>query len=163
MKTINEIIHNNATNFNISADIIKSIIVKESGMKVFAGRYEKGFYKKLLEGKTLEELKGHIPKTITRETEYILRATSFGLMQIMGQVAREKGFACESLIELCKPELNIFYGCRHFKYLLDMKHGDIEKALLNWNGGGNPNYGKDVIAINNIRGFNKYNWDITGY
>ncbi len=163
MKTLHELVCENAQRFELPPDIIKSIIYKESNGNVFAGRYEKGFFSKYLDGKTLEKLGGHIPSTITKDTEYMLRATSFGFMQIMGQVARERGFALESLIEVCKPELNIYYGCKHFKYLLNMKGGDIEKALLNYNGGGDPEYGKDIIAINNSRRFNKIDWNVTGY
>lgn len=165
MQTFNEIIKRSSQTFEIPEELIKSIIIKESGVRIYAVRYEPAFTRNYLidkdtgKLKSLEKLGGHIPKEINKTTEYVLRSASFGLMQVMGQVAREKGFSKESLLELCNPELNIYFGCRHFKYLLDMKMGDVGKALLNWNGGGNPNYAKEVLEINNTRGYEKFDWE----
>jgi soluble lytic murein transglycosylase-like protein len=51
---------------------------------------------------------------ITVETERQLQKFSYGLMQIMGSVAREYGFA-DSLALLIDPFRSLEYGCRHLK------------------------------------------------
>jgi soluble lytic murein transglycosylase-like protein len=166
MKTLNEIIKRNSQTFEIPENLIKSIIVQESGCRVWAIRYEPAFTRRHLTDKetgqlkSLEKLKGHIPKGINRTTEYMMRATSFGLMQVMGQVAREYGFSKDSLVELCVPELNIYFGCSHFKRLLNLRDGDISRALLNWNGGGNPEYANEVLDKMNMKVYEKFNWGV---
>ena len=53
------------------------------------------------------------------------RATSWGLMQIMGQTARERGFRGE-FGELLTPEIGLYWGCRQLNVLKERyfaKHG----------------------------------------
>jgi soluble lytic murein transglycosylase-like protein len=83
--------------------------------------------------------------TISETTERRWRATSFGLMQVMGQVARERGFTGEWLTELTNPEVGIEYGCRELKRRLDLAHGDVHSGLLGYNGGGDPAYPSKVL------------------
>jgi hypothetical protein len=45
-------------------------------------------------------------------TEFDCQRTSYGLMQIMGAVARELGFI-GAFSGLLKPEVNLHYGCSH--------------------------------------------------
>lgn len=52
--------------------------------------------------------------TITYETEYCHQATSWGLGQVMGSVAREHGFD-DHLPMLCIPEIGLKYMCKHIK------------------------------------------------
>ena len=51
---------------------------------------------------------------ITVDTEKQLQKFSYGLMQVMGSVAREYGFA-DSLALLVDPFRSLEYGCRHLK------------------------------------------------
>ena len=60
-----------------------------------------------------EEL--HLPG-YTAITEQILQRTSWGLMQIMGAVARERGFR-DWLTGLCDPAVNLEWGCRHLRWM----------------------------------------------
>jgi len=86
-----------------------------------------------------EEL--HLPG-YTAITEQILQRTSWGLMQIMGAVARERGFR-DWLTGLCDPAVNLEWGCRHLRWMIDhnnayglpdyrIKPEDLAAA---WNGG----------------------------
>lgn len=163
MKTINQIIKENSKTFDISEELIKSIILQESSLKVWVTRYEPNFFIKYIQNRKTSDLKGHFPRFISKDTEFNQRSTSFGLMQIMGQVAREMGYSKDSLIELVKPELNIYFGCKFFRRLLDIKNNDIRKALLNWNGGGNKYYPDEVLSRKASNNFLNYNWEITGY
>lgn len=54
----------------------------------------------------------------TPATEFIQQQTSFGLMQVMGAVARELGMA-RPLVALCETTTGIEYGCRQLRRLAD--------------------------------------------
>ena len=129
----------------VEPNLICAVIHQESAGKPYAVRYEPAFYKKYVEAKTAKTLLGHVPTTCSLETEKQLRSTSFGLMQMMGQVLRERGFRAEFLTEALDPAVNIKFGSEFLRHLLD-KNGSTEKALLRWNGGGNPDYGKEVLG-----------------
>jgi len=52
------------------------------------------------------------------QTELLHQQTSVGLMQIMGATARERGYR-GWLTELCDPAVNLEWGCRHLRWMLD--------------------------------------------
>ena len=82
---------------------------------------------------------------IPSETEARARAFSWGLMQVMGQVARENGFAGASLAALCDPGTGLDVGCRVLARKLAAAEGNVTRALLLWNGGTNPSYPDAVL------------------
>lgn len=129
----------------ISVELLAAVIHQESGGNPFAVRYEPAFLKRYLEDKTKKTIGGYVPARCSWQTEVQMRSTSFGLMQLMGQVARERGFQGEFLTELCDPAVNLKWGSELLQTLLH-KHDTTEKALLRWNGGGDPNYGKKVLG-----------------
>jgi len=117
-----------ATNHNVDAFIIAAIIQKESEGDQYACRYE-GHYKYLFKPQFFAK-----KNRISLETETTLQKTSFGLMQIMGAVAREDGHEKE-LVELAaKPELALDLSVKHFKKFLD-KYGKLEDAVSAYNAG----------------------------
>ena len=84
----------------ISANLLAAVVHQESGGNPFAVRYEPAFLKKYLEDKTKKTIGGYVPTKCSWETEVYLRSVSYGAMQIMGQVARERGFKGEFLTQL---------------------------------------------------------------
>lgn len=52
-----------------------------------------------------------------QDQEWWGQRASWGLMQVMGAVARELGYREPYLPELCLPDTNIQYGCLHLKAL----------------------------------------------
>jgi len=82
-------------------------------------------------------------------TEAYARSFSWGLMQVMGAVAREEGFTGTSLAELCDPATGIDAGCKHLANIFK-RVGDVDDAkrvaLLHWNGGANEAYPNEVLA-----------------
>lgn len=56
------------------------------------------------------------PSLSTTATELWGQKASWGLLQIMGAVARERGFL-GWFPELCAPEVGIWYGMAHLNYL----------------------------------------------
>src|SRR5271154_3831229 len=73
-------------------------------------------------------------------TEEIARSISWGLMQVMGQVAREHGFEGKSLAALCDAVVGLEIGCTVLTSKLRAAAGDLVRALNLWNGGANSEY-----------------------
>jgi soluble lytic murein transglycosylase-like protein len=118
----------------IDPALVCAVCHHESGnWKPYAVRYEPTFY-----GRYIVQMK-------LSETEKTLRATSFGLMQVMGQTAREFGFNGDYLTELLEPMNGIEYGCRKLARCLDQANGDVRSALLLYNGGGDKGYPDRVL------------------
>ena len=112
-----------------------AVAEQESGWDTWAIRYEPAFFTRYV-----------APQVNLSDTERHARAFSWGLFQVMGQVARERGYTGEFLSSLCLPENGIAVGLKFLKHLLDISEGDETKALLKWNGGGRPEYATEVLA-----------------
>lgn len=124
-----------ALNMGLDPALICSICAHESdGWQQYAVRYEPAFY-----ARYIEPMHGLTP------TEATMRATSFGLTQIMGQVAREQGFDGKYLTELFDPLTNLQQGCQKFRRCLEREGGNVPAALLRYNGSGNANYSQLVL------------------
>jgi soluble lytic murein transglycosylase-like protein len=78
-------------------------------------------------------------------TEEIARSMSWGLMQVMGQVAREQGFAGKFLSALCEPVAGLDLGCAVLAAKLHAASGEVTRALELWNGGANSDYATQVL------------------
>lgn len=122
-----------AARHNLDEALVCAVVEQESGWNPWAMRYEPGFYDQ------------YVPKNLP-STEARARAFSWGLMQVMGEVARENGFTGKFLTELCQSTAGLEVGCRVLKRKLDKASGDIPKALLLWNGGARPAYADEVLA-----------------
>lgn len=108
--------------------LIYAIIETESGWNSYTVRYEP-------EWKYIVSIPDNLLKSlgITRITEEQLQKFSWGLMQIMGSVARELNFT-GLLTELVNPQTNVNLGIRHLKKFLD-KYKNIEDAIASYNAG----------------------------
>lgn len=69
------------------------------------------------------------------DQEWWAQRASWGLLQVMGAVARERGFKGAYLTQLADPATNLGIGCAHFVALLKWANGDAEMALAAYNGG----------------------------
>jgi soluble lytic murein transglycosylase-like protein len=118
--------------------LVCAVAEQESAWNPWAVRYEPGF------------LSRYVAPLYTAgkfsATEAYTRSMSWGLMQVMGQVAREFGFEESSLAELCDAAIGLDFGCRILATRLTRAKGDVPSALLAWNGGSNPNYAAEVLA-----------------
>jgi soluble lytic murein transglycosylase-like protein len=123
-----------AAKYGLEATLVAAVCEQESDWEPGAVRFEPGFLKRYVEplklGDVLEELD---------------RSTSWGLMQIMGQTARELGYAgsCPSLRD---PETAVIYGCKKLQSCFLKNGSHVATALLAYNGGGNPHYALQVMA-----------------
>jgi soluble lytic murein transglycosylase-like protein len=126
-----------AAKYGLNAAIVAAVCEQESSWNPFAVRFEPAFYERYVVPLMIAE-------TITA-TEAECRAMSFGLMQVMGQVARERGFSGRFLTELCDPDVGVDIGCRKLQKCFSV-HGDADTSLLAYNGGGNVEYASQVLA-----------------
>jgi soluble lytic murein transglycosylase-like protein len=127
-----------AAEHSLDPQLVCAVVEQESAWNPWAVRYESGF------------LSRYVAPLYTAgklsATEAYTRAMSWGLMQVMGQVAREFGFKGTSLSELCDPPAGIEFGCRILSARLARAKGDVPAALLAWNGGADANYPAEVLA-----------------
>jgi soluble lytic murein transglycosylase-like protein len=118
--------------------LVCAVIEQESSWNPWAMRYEPLFFAK------------YVASLYTNNkvsaSEAYARGFSWGLMQVMGQVARESGFDGAFLSELCDPQQGLAVGCKVLRKKFDAMAGDTTRALLAWNGGANPNYAAQVLA-----------------
>jgi soluble lytic murein transglycosylase-like protein len=135
-------------------ELVCAIVEQESAWNQWALRYEPAFYDKYIATSlTVRPRDSHVPAlgAITSPeipddpTEARARAFSWGLMQVMGQVAREHGFT-GGLASLCDPAVGLDIGCRVFSAKLAAAEGNVARALLLWNGAGNREYPAAVLA-----------------
>lgn len=122
-----------AQKFGLEPEIVCAVCEQESAWEPGAARFEPAFLRRYVEPLKFSLL------------EELDRSTSWGLMQIMGQTAVEFGFVgrCSDLRD---PEQGVLWGCKKLQRCYFI-HGAIDDtALLAYNGGGNPEYGKEVLA-----------------
>lgn len=133
--------------YEVDHKLVSAVIWQESKGNPYATRYEPGFYRRYIQGKKLKDLAGKIALIGGRSeiTELKERSTSFGLMQIMGQTAREYGFKVNELTVLLDPMVNIELGTKILADKIRKKNGDVHQGLLAWNGGGNIEYPNEVM------------------
>lgn len=134
-----------ALKYALDPAIVAAVCEQESGWNPNAIRFEPAF-----EARYIKPALPSAPTTIE-----LTKAMSFGLMQIMGEVAIELGWRGKFLTELCDPDIGVEYGCRKLEKCFAAmrqrssamaKPDDPEGALLIYNGGGNTFYGKQVLA-----------------
>lgn len=132
---LEELITLAANKHNIPFENVAAIIWQESKGNPLAHRYEDEFYQRYLESKSREQLLGHVPAHIpTLATEKRDRAYSWGLMQVMGQTARENGFKEDNLPALLDIEKNLETGCAFISKLVTKYNNNWDAVYKAYNG-----------------------------
>lgn len=123
---IREVVKKECDRFQIRSDLVCAIISVESSGNPKAIRYEKGY-------KDIWKVEDYAVKLkISSATEMVSQKISWGLMQIMGGVARWHGFD-GYLSDLLQPELGVRWGCVHLKSIMD-EYVDVKDviSIYNW-------------------------------
>ena len=118
--------------------IVCAVVEQESAWNTWAMRYEPAFFAKYVASL-------YTNNKVTASEAYA-RGFSWGLMQVMGQVARETGFDAPFLSAICDPQQGLSVGCKVLRKKFDAMAGDTTRALLAWNGGANSAYPVQVLA-----------------
>lgn len=128
-----------ATKYGLDPALVCALIEHESTWNAWACRYEPTFMARYIQ----PLLNNGTVKTMTEAT---MRSSSFGLMQVLGQVAREMGFGGKFLTELCDPDVGVDFGCKKLQKCF-LSHPEARGALLSYNGGGDPSYPDLVLQF----------------
>lgn len=88
------------------------------------------------------------------DQEWWGQRASWGLMQVMGAVARERGFRGPYLTALVQPQLNLSMGCGLLASLFAWANQEPTQAVAAYNGGrggwltaGPQDYARKVLAV----------------
>jgi len=141
--------------------LVYAIIKVESGQDSAAVRFEPHYrylwdvrrnrpFRRLTSAESRSETAPadfHAPSGVGRHTEWQHQQTSWGLMQVMGAVARERGYTGRFLSSLMIPEVGLEYGCRH---LAHYAYACRYLKLYGWAGVCRAYNGGPYAAINNI-------------
>lgn len=145
-----------------SLALVLAIMKQESNGEPWAVRYEPEFNKwlngRIAANPALFKVYG---RAISRSTEVIMRSSSFGQFQIMGQTLRELGFAGQYLTECCDPKISAEYGIKFLAKLMN-KYNNEDAAIAAYNAG-SPRLGKTGKYVNqeyidSVKNFKGY-WD----
>ena len=138
--------------YNLDAAMVCAIVDKESAFDTYAIRCESesGFMKRY--GGTYTQLvKNSATKIDDKWFQFEdIFYSSYGLMQVMYPVAIETFPELASALtyptRLCDPQVGLMAGCRLLAKKLGQAGGDVQKALLFWNGGSDTQYPFDVMS-----------------
>lgn len=136
-----DIIRRHASANGLDPALVASIIEQESGGNTWAMRYEPNW--KYMFGNPVKARGG-----CSLDTEVMQQKTSFGLMQVMGAVARERGLTDPFLSCLCDPEVGVRVGCEHLARMRS-RWPDRKDYVSAYNSGkpGPKNYDSYVAPI----------------
>jgi soluble lytic murein transglycosylase-like protein len=135
-----DLINKYAALFKLDPALVGAVVMTESAGDEWAVRIEL-HWQYYLETKKFARL-----NRITEVTERALQACSWGLMQVMGSVAREHNYS-GPLHKLADPDLGLRYGCKHLAKFV-AKHPNINDAIASYNAGA-PVKGLDGRYKNN--------------
>ena len=143
-----ELIKSTAHLYQLDPLLLEAVVVKESSGNPWAWNPEPQYrylwdvrLRRPFRTLTPEEIKSEIPPkdfpTLAgdRDQEYWGQQASWGLMQLMGAVARELGFKGGYLPEICDPGINLRLGAQHLSSRLRWAQGNVPAALAAYNGG----------------------------
>lgn len=106
--------------------IVYGICKRESGLDYLSVRYEPG-YRLLYKPESVK------PSQCSLMTEEALQRMSFGIMQVMGAVARELGFIGWLTEFAINVDEQLKFGCIHLSRMIDM-HG-LSAGISAYNAG----------------------------
>ncbi|HVL67211.1 MAG TPA: transglycosylase SLT domain-containing protein [Vicinamibacterales bacterium] len=132
----------------LDPDLVDAVVRKESSGVTWAWNPEPHYrflwdvkQQKPFRRLTPEEIKSETPPADfpclagDRDQEWWAQQASWGLMQVMGGVAREQGFRGGYINQLHDPEVGLFYGVRVLRALILWADGNLHQALAAYNGG----------------------------
>lgn len=123
MKLISEA----ANKHGLDKNLVCAIVDVESGGKTNSSRYEPSF-RYLYKVDKFAKMQG-----LSNFTEEAHQKTSWGLMHVMGAVARELGFNGH-LPQLTNPHVGLEYGCKKLSQLYK-KYLNMEDVIASYNAG----------------------------
>jgi len=115
-----------ATRRGLDPMLVAAMVEIESGGNEHAMRFEPVWYERLH--------KVDVPRGVSEATERMQQATSWGLMQVLGVTARERGCDAPFLSVLCTPVVGLEYGCQYLQWQFE-RYGELSDAVAAYNAG----------------------------
>jgi soluble lytic murein transglycosylase-like protein len=122
-----------AARHDLEPELVAAVVLTESAGIPEAVRYEPRY-------RWLHHPERVRPRLSSLATETEGQKTSWGLMQVMGGVAREQGFQ-GWFPALCRPAEGLEWGCRYLARLI-VRFGSVEAGVSAYNQG-SPRRGPD--------------------
>ena len=110
--------------YGVRFEVLEAMVLVESSGQADAFRFEPAFYRRYIKNNPTAKAAQYGP----------LAACSYGLLQIMLEVAYEEGYTGRPE-GLFVPRVGLAFGAKHFAGLLTWAGGDERKALAAYNGG----------------------------
>ena len=143
-----ELIRSTANVYGIDANLLEAVVIKESSGNPWAWNPEPA-YRYLWDVRkgrpfrplTSAEVRAKFPPADfpalvgDSDHEWWGQQASWGLLQLMGAVARELGYKAPYLPSLCNPATNLTWGAKHLSARLQWAGGDKRTALAGYNAG----------------------------
>ncbi|MHB8392488.1 MAG: transglycosylase SLT domain-containing protein [Acidobacteriaceae bacterium] len=120
---------------SLPPSLIAAVIQEESRFDPWATRAEARYVRSRAIRRAARRYVREHPHGPTAYTELLDRSRSYGLMQVMGETAREQGFARPFLAELYVPANAIAHGAKLLARLLHRYHNDTLSAISAYNQG----------------------------
>ena len=124
-----------AHRYGLPSALVAAVIQEESRFDPWATRVEPGYINsKRVRRAAAIWTRSHAgnPNVLTEHND---RSRSFGLMQVMGEVAREQGYTGQYLAQLYLPHESIDQGARLLRRLLSRYRNDTLAAISAYNQG----------------------------
>lgn len=122
-----------AVQFGLNPLLVCALVEQESSWIPRACRSESAFYLAYI-----------VPLKLPDPVEASNRAISYGLLQILGETARELGFT-GAFPDLLDPAQGLFWGCKKFAKCAALHPDSVINQLLCYNGGARPEYAAEVL------------------
>jgi soluble lytic murein transglycosylase-like protein len=124
-----------ATQYALPPALIAAVIQEESRFEMWATRVEPRYLRNAKVRREAARWTSSHRSPPTTTTELHDRSRSYGLMQVMGETAREQGFSAPYLAELYLPKNATLHGAILLRHLLDRYHKDTLAAISAYNQG----------------------------
>jgi soluble lytic murein transglycosylase-like protein len=134
-----------ADSFALPPSLVAAVIQEESRFEPWAARTEPHYKRKAIVQEQARVWSKRYRSLPTYETELDDRSRSLGLMQVMGQLAREQGFAGRYLSGMHLPQNAIAHGAKRLRVLIDRYRGDTLSAISAYNQGNNRKRGETFV------------------
>jgi soluble lytic murein transglycosylase-like protein len=121
--------------YALPAPLIAAVIQEESRFEIFATRHEPRYMRNKYVRRAAVRFSQRLHGLPSAATELADRSRSIGLMQVMGETAREQGFDARYLAGLYLPANAIAQGAKLLRALIDRYHGDTLSAISAYNQG----------------------------
>jgi soluble lytic murein transglycosylase-like protein len=141
-------IESTAAKHGLDVNLVEAVVLTESGGNPFAWNPEPR-YRYLVDVRTMRPFRPMTEAEVFAKTppadfkalagdpdqEWWGQQASWGLMQVMGALAREQGFRAHYLPELTDPMTGLHFGCKHLAGLLAWTKGNTDQAIAAYNAG----------------------------